>query len=107
MKSAVINASDISHRSGFSCWSANRWCNGECHKARTALDAKENRRQRRRAYATWCPIWEAGDCSASLPVRTRGILLIVDDTGYKEAAELLRDAGYKVKLFLGREGKDG
>ncbi len=90
MKSAVTNASEIFHLSGACCMRAARWCKGECGRARTELAAEENRGR----YAVWCPIWEAGDCMASLPVQTRHITLEVDNVSYKEAVQLLQDAGY-------------
>lgn len=80
MKSAVINSSDIVHKSGFSCMSAARWCEGLCRKALRGR----------------CPIWEAGSCNASLPIRAHRIILKVDDVSYKEAVQFLEDAGYNV-----------
>lgn len=81
MKSAVINFSDIIHKSGRSCMRAARWCEGECEGAR------EGR----------CLIYSAGDCTASLPVRTRRITLQADEYNYERAVCLLQNAGFDVK----------
>ena len=78
MKSVVVSSKDIIHPSGHSCMSAARWCEGECGFAQ---DGK-------------CQIWEAGDCTASPPVRLRRIGILVTNTEYEDALQVLQDAGF-------------
>ena len=81
VKSATIMASEVFHTSGTTCLSVARWCEGECSKARKSQ----------------CFIWDAGDCNASLPARTRHITLNVTDIEYEWAVQNLREAGIEVK----------
>ena len=81
MKSATVMASEVPHTSGSTCLSAARWCKGECSRARKSQ----------------CPIWDAGDCNASLPVRVRRIALNVTDVEYEWAVQNLREAGIEVR----------
>ena len=81
MKSAVISSSDIDHISGRSCMKAARWCEGKCDKAQKGK----------------CPIWEAGDCTATLPVRLRRVGLLATDTEYEKALRVLQEAGFTLQ----------
>ena len=82
MKTTSISVpySSLSHSSGLSCWRAARWCEGKC----------------KRATRDRCQIWKAGDCTATSR-RDRRITIVVTDTDYQQAVELLRTTGYEVK----------
>lgn len=95
METAIAKSSEVVHDSGHLCLHPVRWCGGNCDRARSREEAQGNIREGKDGYG-WCPIWEAGDCKASLPVKPHRISLEVTDREYSDAVQCLKDAGFDI-----------